>query len=151
MDIAASGKKVLLVEDDNNLASVYSTRLEAEGYSVRRVADGEHALTEAMAYQPDLILLDLMMPALGGFDVLDILRNTPETASTKIIVLTARGQEADKARAQKLGADAFLVKSQVVIADVMGMVKKLMSGDDGPKLKSKSPTENPIEPNSTQP
>lgn len=119
-----SSKKVLLVEDDNNLAAVYQKRLEAEGFQVRRVSDGEHALTMAVDYRPDLILLDLMLPNLGGFDVLDILRNTDETASAKIIVLTARGQDADRDRATKLGADDYLIKSQVVLADVMTRIKK---------------------------
>lgn len=117
-------KKVLLVEDDNNLAAVYQTRLQAEGMEVRRVNDGEHALAVAVDYQPDLILLDLMLPNLGGFDVLDILRNTDETANTKIVVLTARGQDADRDRAAKLGADDYLIKSQVVLGDVMARIKK---------------------------
>ena len=120
-------KKILLVEDDNDLAAVYSSRLKSEGFEVRRVSDGEHALVTALDYQPDLVLLDLMMPALSGFDVLDILRNTPETAGAKIIILTARGQEADKIQAKRLGADAYLVKSQVVIADVVVTIKKLLS------------------------
>ena len=127
---AANGKKILLVEDDDNLASVYSSRLGSEGYVVRRVSDGEYALTTALDFQPDLILLDLMMPALSGFDVLDILRNTPETANIKIVILTARGQEADRERAKKLGADDYLVKSQIVISDVIGIISKILGGAD---------------------
>src|SRR3989344_698819 len=117
-------KKILLVEDDNDLAAVYQARLKSEGLDTRRVSDGEHALVTALDYQPDLVLLDLMMPALGGFDVLDILRNTPETQDCKIVILSPRGQEADKLRAGQLGADAYLVKSQVVIADVVATIKK---------------------------
>jgi DNA-binding response OmpR family regulator len=74
-------KKILLVEDDDGLASVYQTRLEAEGFAVRRVPNGEEALAAAVEYRPNLILLDAMMPKVSGFDVLDILRNTPETAN----------------------------------------------------------------------
>src|SRR5580693_7225719 len=92
-------KKILFVEDDDALASVYLTRLEAEGFEVRRVANGEDALQAALAYHPDLVLLDVMMPKVSGFDVLDILRNTPETTNLKIIMLTALSQEADKERA----------------------------------------------------
>lgn len=119
-----NSKKVLLVEDDESLASVYSTRLEAEGFIIRRVANGEDALAIAIEFRPDLILLDVMMPKISGFDVLDILRNTPETANVKIIMLTALGQDADKERAQSMGVDDYLVKSQVVIADVVAHVKK---------------------------
>jgi DNA-binding response OmpR family regulator len=119
----ARSKKILLVEDDNNLADVYSARLTAEGFDIMRVADGEEALSAAVKYKPDLVLLDIMMPKVSGFDVLDILRNTPETANLKIIMVTARGQDADRERANKLGADDYLVKSQVIIADLVDRIK----------------------------
>lgn len=123
---AAPGKlkKILLVEDDDGLASVYQTRLQAEGFDLKRVPNGEEALTAALEYKPDLILLDVMMPKISGFDVLDILRNTPETASVKVIMLTALSQDSDKERAESLGVDDYLVKSQVVIADVVERIKQ---------------------------
>jgi two-component system phosphate regulon response regulator PhoB len=116
-------KRLLLVEDDDALANVYLTRLQTEGFDVRRVDNGEDALATALNYKPDLVLLDVMMPKVSGFDVLDILRNTPETANLKIIMLTALGQESDKERADSLGVDDYLVKSQVVIADVVERIK----------------------------
>jgi DNA-binding response OmpR family regulator len=116
-------KRLLLVEDDNALASVYVTRLQTEGFDVRRVANGEEALAAALSYRPDLIILDVMMPKVSGFDVLDILRNTPETANLKIVMLTALSQDSDKERAKELGVDDYLVKSQVVIADVIERIK----------------------------
>ena len=116
-------KKILLVEDDDALASVYITRLEAEGFNTKRVPNGEDALAAAIEYKPDLILLDVMMPKVSGFDVLDILRNTPETANLKVIILTALSQDSDKERAESLGVDDYLVKSQVVIADVVERIK----------------------------
>lgn len=116
-------KRILLVEDDDSLANVYVTRLQSEGFEVRRTANGEEALATALSYHPDLVVLDVMMPKVSGFDVLDILRNTPETANLKIIMLTALSQESDKERAQSLGADDYLVKSQVVIADVIERIR----------------------------
>ncbi len=116
-------KKILLVEDDDALASVYSSRLEAEGFGVKRVPNGEEALAVALDFRPDLILLDAMMPKVSGFDVLDILRNTPETTNMRIIMLTALSQESDLQRAKALGVDEYLVKSQVVIADVVERIK----------------------------
>lgn len=116
-------KRILLVEDDNALADVYLTRLKAEAFDVRRVANGEEALAAALSYKPDLIVLDAMMPKVSGFDVLDILRNTPETANLKIVMLTALSQESDKQRAESLGVDDYMVKSQVVIADVIERIK----------------------------
>ena len=74
-------------------------------------------------YKPDLIVLDAMMPKISGFDVLDILRNTPETTNIKIVMLTALSQPKDKERAEALGVDDYLVKSQVVIGDVVDRVK----------------------------
>jgi DNA-binding response OmpR family regulator len=115
--------RILLVEDDDALASVYETRLQAEGFDVRRVSNGEEALAAALSYKPELVLLDAMMPKVSGFDVLDILRNTPETANLKIIMLTALSQESDQERAKSLGADDYLVKSQVVIADVIDRIR----------------------------
>jgi DNA-binding response OmpR family regulator len=113
-----------MVEDDDALANVYITRLETEGFSVKRVPNGEDALTTTLEFRPDLIILDVMMPKVSGFDVLDILRNTPEVGGVKIIMLTALSQEADKKRAQDLGVDDYLVKSQVVIADVVARIKQ---------------------------
>lgn len=115
--------KILLVEDDESLASVYIERFEAEGFDVRHVANGEEALTNAIEFKPELILLDVMMPKISGFDVLDILRNTPETANVRIVMLTALSQEKDKERAKEMGVDDYLVKSQVVIADVVDRVR----------------------------
>jgi DNA-binding response OmpR family regulator len=120
----AHAKRVLFVEDDDALASVYLTRLQAEGFVVLRVANGEDALANAISFKPDLVLLDVMMPKISGFDVLDILRNTPETANLRVIMLTALSQESDKERARALGVDDYLVKSQVVITDVIDRIKE---------------------------
>ncbi len=116
-------KKILLVEDDAALSGVYKSRLQMEGFDTLEVNNGEKALSAALEYKPDLILLDAMMPKISGFDVLDILRNTPETADTRIIMLTALSQPKDKERAESLGVDDYLVKSQVVIGDVVERVK----------------------------
>jgi DNA-binding response OmpR family regulator len=121
---AAAAKKILLVEDDDALANVYQTRLQAEGFDIRRVPNGEEALAAALEYGPDLIVLDVMMPKVSGFDVLDILRNTTETADVKVIMLTALSQDSDKQRAESLGVNDYLVKSQVVIADVVDRIKQ---------------------------
>jgi DNA-binding response OmpR family regulator len=116
-------KKILLVEDDKALANVYISRLQLEGFDVRHVMNGEEALSTAIEYKPDLIVLDAMMPKISGFDVLDILRNTPQTANVRIIMLTALSQAKDRERAEQLGVDEYLVKSQVVIGDVVARIK----------------------------
>lgn len=137
--------KILLVEDDIGLASVYKARLEAEGFNVEHCNDGEAALSTAVKFRPDLIILDVMMPKISGFDVLDILHNTPETMNIKVIMLTALSQPNDLEKAKNLGADDYLVKSQVVIADVIERIRHQlgMSGDvqkhDEPPLLEKKP------------
>lgn len=116
-------RKILLVEDDEALAQVYKSRLDIEGFETRWVGNGEEALSVAIEFKPELILLDVMMPKISGFDVLDILRNTPETAHIRVVMLTALSQPKDKERAESLGVDDYLVKSQVVIGDVVERVK----------------------------
>jgi DNA-binding response OmpR family regulator len=121
--VSAQPKRILLVEDDDALANTYLVRLQAEGFDIRRVANGEEALAAAREYKPNLVVLDAMMPKVSGFDVLDILRNTPETANLKIVMLTALSQDSDKQRAQGLGVDDYMVKSQVVMSDVVDRIK----------------------------
>ena len=115
--------KIMLVEDDNNLREIYGARLLAEGHEIVSAKDGEEALAIAVKEKPELIISDVMMPKISGFDVLDILRNTPETAQMRIIMLTALSQPKDKERAENLGVDDYLVKSQVVIADVIERIR----------------------------
>ena len=122
-------KRILLVEDDTALATVYRSRLELEGFEVDEVNNGEDALSEAVSFKPDLIVLDAMMPKISGFDVLDILRNTPETTNIRVIMLTALSQPKDRDRAEALGADDYLVKSQVVIGDVVDRIKHHLNLD----------------------
>lgn len=122
--------KVLLVEDDNNLREIYEARLAAEGYDISAAQDGEEALEVAKKVQPDLIISDVMMPRISGFEMLDILRNTQGLKHTKVIMLTALGQEEDKTRADSLGADRYLVKSQVTLEDIVKAAHELLNGAD---------------------
>ncbi len=121
--------KIMLVEDDNNLREIYEARLLAEGYEIVSAKDGEEALALAVKEKPDLIISDVMMPKISGFDMLDILRSTPETKETKVIMMTALSQAEDKTRADKLGADRYLVKSQVTLEDVANVAKEVLTGE----------------------
>ena len=121
--------KIMLVEDDNNLREIYEARLLAEGYEIVAAKDGEEALAMAVKEKPDLIISDVMMPKISGFDMLDILRSTPETKYTKVIMMTALSQAEDKARADKLGADRYLVKSQVTLEDVARVAREVLAGE----------------------
>lgn len=123
--------KIMLVEDDNNLREIYEARLAAEGYQIVSAPDGEAALALGVKEKPDLIIADIMMPKVSGFDMLDIMRSTTETKNAKIIMMTALNQAEDKAKAEKLGADLYLVKSQVTLEDVVRSAKKLL-GEETP-------------------
>lgn len=124
--------KIMLVEDDNNLREIYEARLLAEGYEIVSAKDGEEALAMAVKEKPDLIISDVMMPKISGFDMLDILRSTPETKNTKVIMMTALSQAEDKTRADKLGADRYLVKSQVTLEDVAKVAHEVLTGEEAP-------------------
>ena len=121
--------KVLLVEDDNNLREIYEARLQAEGYQIVSANDGEAALVVAKNEKPDLIISDVMMPKISGFEMLDILRNTDGLKDVKVIMLTALGQADDQARADKLGANRYLVKSQVTLEDIVKVSHELLDGE----------------------
>jgi len=120
--------KVMLVEDDNNLREIYEARLQAEGYTIVSAKDGEEALVVAKAEKPDLVISDVMMPKISGFEMLDILRNTDGLKDVKVIMLTALGQSDDQQRADKLGADRYLVKSQVTLEDIVKTAHDLLEG-----------------------
>ena len=118
--------KVMVVEDDASLREIYGIRITAEGYNVVSAGDGEEALAVAVREKPDLILSDVMMPKISGFDMLDILRATPETANIKVIMMTALSSDDQRARGERLGADRYLVKSQVGIEDVINTIHEVL-------------------------
>jgi DNA-binding response OmpR family regulator len=99
--------RILLIEDDQALAKVVADSLAMDGFEVQCVGDGDRALPGARSFAPDLILLDLMLPGRGGFDLCGVLR---QQVGAPIIILSARGQKADKLRGLQTGADDYLTK-----------------------------------------
>jgi PAS/PAC sensor hybrid histidine kinase len=128
--------KILLVEDDQSLREIYGIRLTAEGYEIVPAGDGEEALAVAVRERPDLIISDVMMPKISGFDMLDILRSTPETKDIKVIMMTALSSDDQRERGERLGADRFLVKSQVGIEDVVNAVHEVLDQNTGVESSS---------------
>ena len=124
--------KIMVVEDDAALREIYSIRITAEGYEVVSAGDGEEALAVAVREKPDLILSDVMMPKISGFDMLDILRATPETANIKVVMMTALSSDDQRQRGERLGADRYLVKSQVGIEDVVNTVHEVLGDRPAP-------------------
>lgn len=146
--------KILLVEDDKSLREIYGVRLLAEGYDIVSAGDGEEALAMAIKDRPDLILSDVMMPKISGFDMLDILRSTTETKAIKVIMMTALSSEEQRQRGVNLGADRYLVKSQVGIEDVVRTVHEVLADapvSGQPSLVSPPPAPTPESASSTAP
>lgn len=135
--------KIMVVEDDMSLREIYSIRIVAEGYEVVSAGDGEEALAVAVREKPDLILSDVMMPKISGFDMLDILRTTPETANIKVVMMTALSSEDQRRRGEQLGADRYLVKSQVGIEDVINTIHEVLDDRvaEQPQVNNGQPTQ----------
>ena len=135
----------MLVEDDKSLSEIYGVRLLAEGYDIVSAADGEEALAMAIKERPMLIVSDVMMPKISGFDMLDILRSTTETKDIKVIMMTALSSEDQRQRGEQLGADRYLVKSQVGIEDVIRVVHEVL-GDQPSAATPAAPAAAPVAP-----
>ena len=103
-------KKIMIVDDEVNIRTALKYRLKKEGYSVLLAVDGLEALDKVALERPDLIILDLMLPRMDGYEVLKRLKGDPRTADIPVIVLTARGEKEDRARSLELGAASFMAK-----------------------------------------
>jgi DNA-binding response OmpR family regulator len=106
----AAKRRVLLVDDDPQLLLLISTTLGTSDFDLLEASDGEQALQVARRDHPDLVLLDVTMPGLDGFEVCRQLKSSPETTSIKVVMLTARGTDADRARGREVGADDYFAK-----------------------------------------
>lgn len=119
-------KTILLVDDDFTLREMYGERLKAEGFQIVQASDGEEALRMAKDSKPNVILLDIMMPKINGFDVLKQLKADDELKEIPVLILTALIQEVDKIQGQKLGADGYIIKSETMPGEVVEKIKKVI-------------------------
>lgn len=126
-------KSILLVDDDLTLREMYMERLKAEGFTVETAKDGEEALAKAADLQPNVILLDIMMPKINGLDVLKKLKQDSNTSSIPVIVLTALIQDREKMDSITRGADGYIVKSETMPGDVIQKIKDVL---DHPKASN---------------
>ena len=116
-------KKIVLVEDDHFLGGLMSTKLEKEGFSVVRAYDGEEAVKKIFEERPDLVLLDIILPAIDGFEVLKRLREDPQTAKIPVIMLTNLGAKEDIERGFQLGAQDYMVKAHFTPGEIVTKIK----------------------------
>jgi two-component system phosphate regulon response regulator PhoB len=103
-------RRVLLADDDAALRRLISTTLGSDDFDLLQAVDGEQALALARTEHPELVLLDINMPKLDGFEVCRELKSSPETSEIKIVMLTARGADVDRARGREAGADEYFIK-----------------------------------------
>jgi DNA-binding response OmpR family regulator len=104
------GQKIVLIEDDTDIAKLIEFKLEREGYSIHHYIDGMEGMKGIMEILPDLVILDVMLPKVNGFQILKSIRNTTEIQRLPVIMLTAMGREQDVLKAFKTGVDDYLVK-----------------------------------------
>lgn len=119
----ASNNNILIVEDDEFLRSLAAKRLEKEGYNVLTAAEGDSGLKMASEQKPGVILLDLLLPGMSGFEVLEKLRTDESTKETPVIVFSNLGQKEDVEKAKSLGANDFLIKANFTLDDVVAKIQ----------------------------
>lgn len=119
------GKSVLLIEDEPNIIEAISFILSRDGWEVNTHANGQTALARIAEKQPDVVILDVMLPGASGYDILRSLRAEPETHDLPVLILTARGQSKDRDMAEKMGASQFMTKP-FSNADVLEAVRLLV-------------------------
>lgn len=122
-------KKILACDDERHIVRLIQVNLERAGYAVVTAFDGAEALRKVEAERPDLIVLDVMMPKMDGFEVLKRLQANPETRDIPIIMLTAKAQDADVMRGWSSGASAYLTKPFNPL-ELLTFVKRVLTGAD---------------------
>jgi len=118
--------KILIIEDDKFLRDLMSQKLLHEGFTVKEALDGEEGIKSALEDTPDLILLDLILPRIDGFAVLEKMKSEPKLASLPILILSNLGQKEDVTRAMSLGAVDFLIKSNFTLGEVVEKIKAVL-------------------------
>ncbi len=123
----AAKVKVAIIEDDIAIVQMYRTKFENEGYQVETAGDGQTGLQLIESFQPDIILLDLMMPNMSGLDMLQKLRSQPASHRAKVVVLTNMGDTETATRVYKMAADDYIVKAEMTPKEVAERVKTLLA------------------------
>ncbi len=119
-------KKIMIVEDDRFLSFLMKARLEKEGFTVIQVFDGEEAINALRQERPSLVILDLIMPKVTGFEVLKMISITPQLAGLPVVIVSNLAQDSDIEKARAFGAKEYFVKVRVSIDDLVGKIKALV-------------------------
>lgn len=125
MEDQVARKTILVVEDDTLLSELLSTKL-AESYAIQYAPTGEAALKRISEKKPDLIVLDITLPGMDGFEVLRRIKADPQTAATRVVILSNVVEEADMTKGKQLGAEEYIVKVSMSLDEVVNMVKSIV-------------------------
>jgi DNA-binding response OmpR family regulator len=125
-------KKVLIVDDEPNIVAALEYLLQRSGYEVRSASNGEEALRQVTAFAPDLVLLDIMMPQQSGYAVCQRIREHPEWGGIRILMLSAKGREAEVSKGLSLGADLYITKP-FSNAELVARIGELLAGERSPR------------------
>lgn len=120
------GSKILLVDDDKMLIDLYKERFEIAGFEVETGRNGEEAIRKAREYKPDIILLDIMMPKVDGYQALASIKSDPETKDIPVIILSALMRDVNKSRAMEVGAESYIIKSECMPGDVIKKIEQAL-------------------------
>lgn len=123
----SKGIKVFMVDDDKMLLDMYRERLELADFQVETSSNGEECLTNIHQIKPDIVLLDIMMPKVNGYDTLSAIKSDPQTKDIPVIMLSALVRDINKSRALEAGADDYIIKSEVMPADVIKKIETVMA------------------------
>ena len=121
-------KKILLVEDDPFLIDIYTTKLKDSGFSVQTVADGEEAINKIKEEKPDLVVLDIVLPHVDGWEILNQIKADEKLKKIKVILLSNLGQKEEVEKGLKLGATKYLIKAHYTPGQVVEEIKKVFNG-----------------------
>lgn len=122
-------KRILIIEDEEYLSDMYQMKFEHEGYEVKVAVDGESGIEIAKTMRPDLVLLDIVLPKMNGFQVMRALREHPKTRKLKVYYLSNLGQDEEIEQGMKEGADGFLIKTDVTPAQLVDCVERIFAGE----------------------
>jgi len=126
-DMENQGIKILIIEDDRFLSSILKGRLEKEGFVVNQAFDGDEGLEALKQDRPDLVLLDLIMPKVSGFEVLEAMSTDPQLSGIPVMIASNLGQDSDIQKAKSLGAIEYYVKVRTSIDELAQMIKNLIA------------------------
>lgn len=126
-EIKKEEKKVVLVEDDSLMSGILATHLIKEGFTIISVTEGTQAFERIQAEQPSIVLLDIVLPGVSGFDILERLKQDASTKSIPVLILSNLGSKEEIERGMDLGAEAYLVKANSMVEEITGKVQEILN------------------------